>query len=188
MRYPSLARIAGLALVCPAWGQSGSPCPRSCEQYQGEIQRLLSANTTLKRGEEDVRWSGYAAPNPGAIITVGTEDDVAEVVSYASRNNIPFLVQSGANGWADTFTLGTDGLVIDISQLKAVSFNSNLTQVTFQAGKTNENLIDAAWASNARVSTATCNCVSVLGSALGGGLSRIAGLYGVEADQLLSIT
>lgn len=185
MRYCPLALIAGLSLLYPQG--SKAHCTPSCAQYQGDIKSLLSTNATVQCGEEDARWSEYGAPNPGGIITVGVEDDVAKVVSYAVKRGITFLVQSGANGWADTFTLGSDGIVIDISQLKAVSFNSDLTQVTFQAGNTNSDIVDAAWANNAYVATATCNCVSLLGATLGGGLIRTSGVYGLAIDQLLSL-
>lgn len=154
---------------------------------QQQKLRVLSANTTIQCGVSDVRWSDYAAPLPGAIITVGSEDDVAKIVTIANELNTPFLVQSGGNGWADTFSLGASGIVIDVSQLKDIQFNAERTEVTFQAGVLIEDLVAAAWDNNARVATGTCNCVSVLGASLGGGVGRGTGLYGLGLDQLLSV-
>ncbi|KAF3766660.1 FAD-binding domain-containing protein [Cryphonectria parasitica EP155] len=138
-------------------------------------------------GVQDVRWSDYAAPQPGAIITVGTEADVATVVTIANELNVPFLLQSGGNGWADTFDLNTSGVVIDVSNLKSIAFNEARTEVTFQTGVLIEDIVAAAWDNNARVATGTCNCVSVLGAGLGGGLGRGTGLYGLGLDQLISV-
>ncbi|KAK7748758.1 hypothetical protein SLS53_000782 [Cytospora paraplurivora] len=152
-----------------------------------QLQRHLSSNSTIQFDVEDVRWSDYAAPRPGAIITVGTEDDVSKIVSLANEYGVEFLVQSGGNGWADTFTLGPHGIVIDVSKLKSISFNDDRTEVTFQAGVLIEDIVSAAWDSNARIATGTCNCVSVLGAGLGGGIGRGTGLYGLGLDQLLSV-
>ncbi|KAI0805730.1 FAD binding domain-containing protein [Xylaria sp. FL0064] len=147
----------------------------------------LSSKTIIQCPGENQRWSDYAAPSPGAVIIVGDERDVATIIAAASKTNTSFLIQSGANGWADTFTLDSRGIIIDISNLKGISFNANKTQVTFQAGVTNEDIINAAWENNARVSASTCNCVSVLGATLGGGLSRTQGVYGLNIDQLISL-
>ncbi|KAI0403715.1 FAD binding domain-containing protein [Xylaria palmicola] len=151
------------------------------------VRGSLSPKTLIQCGGKNQRWSDYAAPAPGAVITVGDEDDVAKIVAAASKRNTPFLIQSGANGWANTFKLDSKGIVIDISNLKAISFNEDKSAATFQAGATNEDVINAAWENNARVSVSTCNCVSVLGATLGGGLSRTQGVYGLNIDNLLSL-
>ena len=164
-----------------------SPPTAARSNYIGQLKQQLSSDSTILCGRENTRWSEYGAPQPGTIVTVGTEDDIAKVVAIANKANIPFLVQSGANGWADTFTLGPDGIIIDISGLNLITFNSDKTEVTFQAGTTNADMINAAWDNNARVSTSTCNCVSLLGATLGGGLSRTQGIYGLNIDQLISL-
>lgn len=147
----------------------------------------LSPKTTVQCGDGNQRWSDYGAPKPGAVVTIGDENDVAKVITAANKLNIPFLIQSGANGWANTFKLDSKGVIIDVSNLKAITFNADKSQVTFQTGVTNKDIIDAAWNNNARVSVSTCNCVSVLGATLGGGLSRTQGVYGHNIDQLISL-
>ncbi|KAL9617930.1 MAG: hypothetical protein Q9160_007296 [Pyrenula sp. 1 TL-2023] len=161
---------------------------QACSLYKAQIQQYLSPGSTIQCGlEGEVRWSEYAAPQPAATVTVGSEDDVSRIVTFASRYNLKFLVQSGGNGWADTFDLGANGIVIDVSKLTAIQFNNEKTEVTIQAGVLIADLVKAAWEADARVATGTCNCVSVLGAALGGGVGRTQGLYGQGADQLLSV-
>lgn len=166
-------------------GLSQSNCTKS---WIDLVKHTLSPGTSIDCTGENQRWSDYAAPTPGAVVTVGDESDVAKIIAAAGKTNTPFLIQSGANGWADTFTLNSRGIIIDISNLKTITFNADKTQVTFQAGVTNEDLINAAWDNNARVSASTCNCVSVLGATLGGGLSRTQGVYGLNIDQLISLS
>ncbi|RYP79240.1 hypothetical protein DL769_003063 [Monosporascus sp. CRB-8-3] len=186
MRLSPLYTIGLLSLGVSSFASSSS-ITAPCSRYKRQIKQLLSPTATVQCDGENTRWSAYAAPQPGAIVTVGSEDDVAKVVAFANKKNIPFLVQSGANGWADTFTLDSSGLIIDVSELKAITFNSDKTEVTFQAGVTNADMVRAAWDNDARVSISTCNCVSLLGATLGGGLSRTQGLYGLNVDQILSL-
>lgn len=184
MLFIQICLLTGLLVLISA----NSTEPASlCSNITTQLQRDLSSNATIDCGVQEVRWSEYAAPNPGVIVTVGSEDDIATTVAFASQNNIPFLLQSGGHGWANTFSLGSDGIVIDVKELKTVTFNSERTEVTFQAGVLIGDLVSAAWANNARVATGTCNCVGVLGASLGGGLGRSQGLYGMGADQLLAV-
>ncbi|KAI1164543.1 FAD binding domain-containing protein [Nemania serpens] len=155
--------------------------------FSSLAEKYLSPKSTIQCAGHNQRWSDYATPKPGAVITVGEENDVAKIIAVASKTNIPFLVQSGANGWADTFSLNSNGIIIDVSKLKAITFSKDKSQVTFQAGVTNKEMIDAAWNNNARVAVSTCNCVSLLGATLGGGLGRIQGVYGLNIDNLLSL-
>ncbi|KAI1169890.1 FAD binding domain-containing protein [Nemania sp. FL0916] len=177
--------LLGASLVGSGLGLTASTCNG---KWVGLLNKCLSPKTTLQCGNpKNPRWSDYASPQPGSIVTIGDEGDVAKVISALSKTNTPFLVQSGANGWANTFKIGSSGVVIDISNLKTISFSKDKSQVTFQAGVTNEDMINAAWSNNARVSVSTCNCVSLLGATLGGGLSRTQGVYGHNIDQLISL-
>ncbi|KAI1503405.1 FAD binding domain-containing protein [Biscogniauxia marginata] len=187
MLLRSLPVFAGLVVLGSSSYPNLTSITEACNKYKYQIQGQLSPNSIVQCGGQNERWSEYSAPLPGAIITVGSEDDVARIVAFASKQNIPFLLQSGANGWADTFTLDTNGIIIDVSQLKEITFNSEKTQVTFQAGVTNADMVKAAWNNNVRVQTSTCNCVSLLGATLGGGLSRTQGLYGLDIDQIISV-
>ena len=180
---------AAAGLPCLALTSSISPPSSSSSSSSvcAQLEDVVSADTTLECGAATARWSEYAAPQPGAIIRIGKEEDVSKVIRLANALDIPFLVQSGANGWADTFDLGPEGVVIDLSALKAISFNDERTEVSFQAGVLIGDLVAAAWRNDARVATGTCNCVSVLGAGLGVGVGRGTGPYGLGSDQLLRV-
>ena len=83
--------------------------------------------------------------------------------------------------------IGQCGIVINLAGLSGITFNSNRTQASIEGGVSVQALVDTAYENEARISTATCNCLGFLGAALGAGLSRTAGLYGLSADQLLSM-
>ncbi|KAH8163871.1 hypothetical protein CIB48_g4376 [Xylaria polymorpha] len=94
---------------------------------------------------------------------------------------------NGGNGWATTFHLGRSGVLINLAALNQVTFNSAKTQVTVGGGSTVSNTIDHAYAAGALVLTGNCNCVGVLGAALGGGYGNLMGTYGFAVDNILSL-
>ena len=108
-------------------------------------------------------------------------------IQYCDTNNLPFLVQSQGNGWADTFDLGECGLLINIAGLNQTTFNSDKTRATIQGGTLVNDMINAAYGNNTRFATPTCTCLGFLGAALGGGITRVMGLYGTLVDQIVSV-
>ncbi|KAL1980340.1 hypothetical protein VTN96DRAFT_4243 [Rasamsonia emersonii] len=158
-----------------------------CASIQKALQPLLSPGASVSCNTTVPRWSEYDQPTPGTVVTVSTEDDVAVAVQYAVKNNIDFLAQNGGNGWSTTLgNLNQCGLLINLRNLNQITFHAP-DQATVQAGASISEVVDAAWANNARIYTGTCNCVGFLGAALGGGLGRTMGLYGLGVDQFISV-
>lgn len=155
------------------------------QRLHSELSPLLSSsnliNTTVP-----LRWSTYKEPNPGAVVNVQTEADVAATVKYLSRKNIPFVAQNGGSGWA-TSPLGTNGVVINLAALDQVTFNADKTQATIGGGSSIKNTIDHAYAAGALVVTGNCNCVGALGAVLGGGYGNLMGEYSYGIDNVLSL-
>ena len=108
-------------------------------------------------------------------------------VRYCLANDIPFLTQNGGHGWATTFDLKQNGLLINLRNLSSVKFNAQRTQATIQGGALISDVITAAYAHDAQVPTGNCNCVGTLGAILGGGYGNLMGLYGFGVDNLLSL-
>ena len=149
-----------------------------------------------------IRWSEFDAPTPGIVVNVATEHDVLVTVSspdrvldtltvvkvqYCNLNNIPFLVQNGGHGWATTFNLKQNGLLINLRGIRSVTFNAQRTEVTVQGGALISDVIDAAYAQNTLVTTGNCNCVGTLGAILGGGYGNLMGLNGFGVDNIISL-
>ena len=109
-------------------------------------------------------------------------------VQTANKLNIPFLAQTGGNGWSTTLDkLNNNGIIIDLTGIRAVAFNSNKTQVTLQGGALISDTVAAGAANNALIPTGICNCVGTLGAILGGGIGNLMGLYGLGVDNVLSM-
>ena len=82
---------------------------------------------------------------------------------------MPFLAQNGGNGWADTFSLGKYGVLINLASLNKVIISSDKKQATIGGGASVSDTIAAANAAGALVMTPNCNCLGALGAILGGG-------------------
>ncbi|KAI1409256.1 hypothetical protein F5Y13DRAFT_182153 [Hypoxylon sp. FL1857] len=180
-----LALFSFLALTGLTLARSVESSPVA-EQLRSELQPHLSRNDLIST-ETPPRWSSFDAPHPAAVINVETELDVATTVKYCTSRNIPFLAQNGGNGWATTFNLGTNGVLIDLARLNQVSFNVDRTQVTIGGGSNISNTITHAYAAKALVHTGNCNCVGTLGAILGGGYGNLMGLFGFGVDNVLSL-
>ncbi|KAL4742414.1 hypothetical protein BDV11DRAFT_202713 [Aspergillus similis] len=155
-----------------------------------QLSPLASITTKPEVVESDFeRWSAYSAPQPGVVVSVATEEDVAKTVRFCISNSIQFLAQNGGHGWADTFDLGPNGrgLLIDITHLNAVVFNANRTQVTLGGGVSIGEAVAAAVEHDALVPTGNCNCVGTLGAILGGGYGNLLGMVGFGVDNVLEM-
>jgi len=83
--------------------------------------------------------------------------------------------------------LGSDGVIINLHGLNQVTFNSARTQATIGGGTVISEAIEAAYNSNAQLTTGNCNCVGVLGAILGGGYGNLMGLTSFGVDRLLAV-
>ncbi|CBF78732.1 FAD-binding oxidoreductase [Aspergillus nidulans FGSC A4] len=155
-----------------------------------QLSSLASIITEPGAVESDFeRWSAYSAPQPGVVVSVATEEDVAKTVKFCVSNSIRFLAQNGGHGWADTFDLGPNrrGLLIDITQLNTVVFNANRTQVTLGGGVSIGEAVAAAVEHDTLIPTGNCNCVGTLGAILGGGYGNLLGMVGFGVDNVLEL-
>ncbi|KAI1176593.1 FAD binding domain-containing protein [Nemania sp. FL0916] len=160
-------------------------CSSVARLLNAELAPQLSSPGQISQ-QAPVRWSTFAAPNPGAVVNVQTESDVVATVKFCAKKNITFLAQNGGNGWK-TFDLGTNGVLINIASLNQVTFNADKTQATIGGGSNISNTINHAYAAGSLVVTGNCNCVGTLGALLGGGYGNLMGIYGFGVDNVLSL-
>ncbi|KAI1210834.1 FAD binding domain-containing protein [Annulohypoxylon truncatum] len=164
----------------------GGKCISLIERLQNELSPQLSGDNLIS-ATAPLRWSDFDAPDPGAVVNVATESDVAVTVKYCVAQDIPFLAQNGGNGWATTFHLNKNGVVINLAGLNTVIFNADRTQATIGGGSNVSNTINNAYDAGALVLTGNCNCVGTLGAILGGGYGNLMGEYSFGVDNVLSL-
>lgn len=127
-------------------------------------------------------------------------------VLFANKNSVPFLTTNGVHGSITTLGQMTSGIEIYMTQLNSIKIAEDGKTVTIGGGVMSRNVTDALWAANKQtgkkpshvsataaaqrltqqIVTGTCECVSYLGPALGGGHGWLQGRYGLIADQFVS--
>lgn len=174
------------AVVLPT-SPANSTCNQQC-QIDKNLGPELSRHASIVHTTSAIpRWSDFDAPNPGTVVNVASEHDVLLTVKYCIAHNLRFLAQNGGNAWGTTFTIGQNDVLINLRGIRKIRFNANKTQVTFQGGAIVSEVVDAAYGNGTQVLTGNCNCIGTLGAALGGGYSRLMGLYGFGVDNILSM-
>ncbi|EGE05583.1 hypothetical protein TEQG_08699 [Trichophyton equinum CBS 127.97] len=132
------------------------------------------------------RWTGYRAQTPAAVVHPANENDVVETISYAVESQRPFVVRGGghSNGFS---TISSPGIILDLSQMRNVSVDTERKVAIAQGGATMGDGIRAAASEGLAIATGTCNEVGLVGAALGGGIGRFLGHYGYAADTVVSM-
>ncbi|KAF2276857.1 FAD-binding domain-containing protein [Westerdykella ornata] len=134
-----------------------------------------------------VRWSNLETPNPNIVIVPATERDVSEIVKFAWTKDIPILGYNGHHGAITTLGRMDSGIEIYLPLLNSISIAKDGKTVTVGGGTNSKKLVDALWAAGKQTVTGTCECVSYLGPALGGGHGWLQGYHGLISDQWVSM-
>jgi FAD/FMN-containing dehydrogenase len=162
--------------------------PLRNRRFQALSARLSGELITPEQpGYDSVRriWNGMIDKWPAAIARCANADDVAAAIRFAIDSELPFSVRGGGHNVAGT-SLVDDGLVIDLSPMRAVHIDGSGRTVHVQGG--------ATWADVDRVTAplglATPGGVvsetGVAGLALSGGVSHQRRRDGMTVDNLVS--
>ncbi|KYK60923.1 FAD binding domain protein [Drechmeria coniospora] len=133
------------------------------------------------------RWSALESPHVNVVIVPATENDVVEIVKSANKVNVPFLVYNGAHGSITTLGKMRHGIEIWMRRMSGVEISEDGKTATIAGGTLSKTVTDELWAKGKQTVTGTCECVSVMGPALGGGHGWLQGRHGLVADQFLSM-
>ncbi|UNI13777.1 hypothetical protein JDV02_000487 [Purpureocillium takamizusanense] len=158
-----------------------------------ELGKQLSANAKIywpgspEFEKATVRWSALQAPTVNVVVVPATEQDVSVTVKFANNISVPFLAFNGAHGSITTLGKMQGGIEIWMNQLSSVKISKDGKTATIGGGTMSKKVTDDLWASGKQTVTGTCECVSLLGPALGGGHGWLQGHHGLVADQFQSM-
>jgi FAD/FMN-containing dehydrogenase len=146
-------------------------------------QLLLPEDTAY----EQVRqlWNGKVKTRPAAIARCLNVQDVIHTVRWTRAHGLPLSVR-GAGHEIFGRSLRENGIVIDLSQMRAVTIDPVTRTARIQAGATAGDLMEAAQNYGLATATGTISSVGMAGLTLGGGYGSLVGAYGLVADNLLS--
>ncbi|KAH8664915.1 hypothetical protein BGZ61DRAFT_522812 [Ilyonectria robusta] len=133
------------------------------------------------------RWSVLDAPTVNIVVVPATENDVVETVKFANAQDLPFLAFNTAHAAITTLGRMDHGIEIYMNLLSSVKVAKDGKTVKIGGGTQSKAVTDTLWAAGKQTVTGTCECVSYMGPALGGGHGWLQGHHGLIADQFVSM-
>jgi FAD/FMN-containing dehydrogenase len=150
--------------------------------------RMRFRGALLRPGEEgyDVArrtWNGAIDRRPALIARCAGADDVQEAIRFARERDLPVAVRGGGHSVAG-HGVCDDGVVIDLSLLKAVSVDP-AARVARAAGGVVWSELDLATQRHGLATTGgTISSVGIGGMTLAGGFGHLMRRHGLTVDNL----
>jgi FAD/FMN-containing dehydrogenase len=124
---------------------------------------------------------------PAAIAYCADETDVSEAIRFARKEGLPLAVRCGGHNGAG-FGSVDDGLVIDLSPMKAITVEPRAQVVHVQGGALLKELVEATHEHGLTVPVGVIGTTGVGGLTLGGGVGHLTRGLGLTVDNLLAAT
>ncbi len=138
-------------------------------------------------GYDDARriWNGSIDKHPALIARCSGVSDVIAAVNFARDNSLLTAIRGGGHNVGGR-ALCDDGIVIDLSRMRAVYVDPATATVRVQGGATLGELDRETHAFGLAVPSGVVPKTGIAGLALGGGVGWLIRKYGMTIDNLLS--
>ena len=130
-------------------------------------------------------WNAMIDKHPALIVRCTTTSDVVLAVNFARDNGLLLAVRGGGHNIAGS-AMCDDGIVIDLSQMKAASVNPAARRVTIAGGATLADLDASTQAHGLATPLGINSTTGVAGLTLGGGFGWLSRKHGMTIDNLES--
>ena len=130
-------------------------------------------------------WNGMIDRRPALIARCADAEDVAAAVRFASERHLPLAVRGGGHNVAGT-AVCDDGLVVDLSAMRAVHVDSSSRTVRVQGGATWADVDEVTAPLGLATAGGVVSETGVAGLALSGGVSHQRRRDGMTIDNLVS--
>ena len=130
-------------------------------------------------------WNGMIDKRPAAIARCADADDVTAAVRFAGERALPLAVRGGGHNVAGTAVVD-DGLVIDLSPMRAAHIHAAERTVHVQGGATWDDVDRVTAPLGLAAPGGVVSETGVAGLALSGGVSHQRRRDGMTVDNLVS--
>ncbi|KAH8819770.1 hypothetical protein F5884DRAFT_25755 [Xylogone sp. PMI_703] len=127
-------------------------------------------------------------PQIDFAVQATTIADVNHTIEFARNHRRPLAIRTTGHGNSHKLSEVRDGVQLSLRRFTSIEIDPNGESVRLGSGVNNHELVTALWKAKKRTATLGCDCVSIVGGALGGGHGYQQGLYGLVSDQMISIT
>ncbi|OGU00393.1 MAG: FAD-linked oxidase [Geobacteraceae bacterium GWB2_52_12] len=138
-------------------------------------------------GYESARkiWNAMIDKRPALIARCATTSDVVRGVNFARDNGLLLAVRGGGHNIAGN-AMCDDGIVIDLSHMKAARVDPEKRRITIEGGATLADLDAATQKYGLATPVGINSTTGVAGLTLGGGFGWLSRKYGMTVDNLES--
>ena len=149
--------------------------------FKGEV--LLPGEAAYESARKI--WNAMIDKHPGLIVRCATTADVVYAVNFARDNSLLLAVRGGGHNIAGN-AMCDEGMVIDLSKMKAASVDVGARRVTIEGGATLADLDAATQAHGLATPVGINSTTGVAGLTLGGGFGWLSRKHGMTIDNLES--
>ncbi len=155
----------------------------SCPEPTGRV--VVPADASYNKARLVSNYHSSKNSYPKAIVYCQNAQDVQNAIKWARCRNMPIRVRSGGHNH-EGFSTGTDALVIDVSEMKALQVDKDKGIASVQPGITGGELYRALFKEGLSQVGGTCEEVGLSGLVLTGGMGPLGRIRGLACDNLIS--
>ncbi|ABM38069.1 FAD-binding oxidoreductase [Polaromonas naphthalenivorans] len=130
-------------------------------------------------------WNAMIDKHPAAIVRCAATPDVVHAVNFAREQGLRLAVRGGGHNIAGS-AVCDDGIVIDLSQMKAAYIDTSNRRASIEGGATLADFDAAAQVHGLAVPLGINSTTGVAGLTLGAGFGWLSRKYGMTIDSLES--
>ena len=130
-------------------------------------------------------WNAMIDKHPAAIVRCATSPDVVHAVNFAREHGFALAVRGGGHNIAGS-AVCDDGIVIDLSQMKAAQVDAGARRASVEGGATLADFDAATQAHGLAIPLGINSTTGVAGLTLGAGFGWLSRKYGMTIDSLES--
>jgi FAD/FMN-containing dehydrogenase len=137
-------------------------------------------------GYDDARavWNALIDRQPAVIVRVSETADMSAAVRFASAHDLPVSIRGGGHNVAG-HAVCDDGVMVDLSLLRAVSVNPAARRAIVQGGATWREVDAATQAHGLATTGGLVSSTGVGGLTLSGGIGWLRARHGLAVDNLV---
>jgi FAD/FMN-containing dehydrogenase len=149
--------------------------------FKGEV---LLPGTEPYEGARRI-WNAMIDRRPAIIARCANKSDAVRAVNFARDNEVLLAIRGGGHNIAGN-ALCDDGIVIDLSQMRAATVDPGTRRATIEGGATLTDFDAATQAHGLATPLGINSTTGVAGLTLGGGFGWLSRKYGMTVDNLES--
>ncbi|KFH44380.1 6-hydroxy-D-nicotine oxidase-like protein [Hapsidospora chrysogenum ATCC 11550] len=156
----------------------------------GQLRAAITIGSVLTPGDDGYedslkRWSATAEKRAAVVVKAANAEEVAAAIKFAVANKLPLTARGG--GHSSSGTSSSEGMVVDLSNMRAVSVDQDAMTASFGGGCVFADLDRVLDPLGLAIVGGVVNHTGVGGLILGGGHGYLTPKHGLTIDNLLSV-